>query len=223
MSRTLAFLLLLSVCCTSCVSHVLRTDRPARIERVGLDDVEDDLILVEVVTGLLPRNLETRLIVVPHGWHQAATHVREDGRTVLDRPLALALLDGGATERETIFWQHDVDDWSAKGRARRGLRAPSGLPPGTRRSYHLENRRRADGSVEVEVSGRHAACPEERVLAVIRLPDELTPGQLSTVEKVAIGFPLLLIDAAWIPITAVSFVLLIPFGSPMLLMPDEEV
>lgn len=208
----------------ACVAQIPRLDEPARVQRIGLDRTEDDLVLVEVVHGVLPANTEEFLLRVPHDWQSAPVRRREDGRAVLDPPLPLAFGDPGleSPRREILFFHRDTYSWSAEGRARHRLLMKRELPREERREYEVANLRREDGSVDVEVRARHGASSEERVLAVLRLPPDLTPPELSGTQKLALGVPLALVDAAWIPICAASFVVLIPFGSLALFAPDSE-
>ena len=198
----------------ACVTHVFRHAAPACVARQGLDTVEDDLVLVNVVHGLFADDDQEFVISIPQGWHDAPVERRGDGCLVQTPPLALRLTPADSREvpdRQLRFAFRDTRSWSSETRARHLLVEPDEMEPAQRREYEIVNVRRSDGGVDIELRG-HRADGQIRVLGTTGLPPEVTPRELSTAEIVLLTPPLAVIDAAWVPITVASFVLLIPFG-----------
>jgi len=221
MITRLAPRLLAALCCTSCVTNLFRFHEPAQVERVGLDAHDDDLVLIQVVYGLYPRHQAMRLLAIPHGWEAAAAAARDDDRLVLATPLAMQFAGSGSSPRADRFVRRNTYRWSAEARSRNGLLMADEVAADERRIYTVGNRRRADGSVDLELRGSHGAGIE-RVLAVLPLPDELTPPELSTPVGVMLAPPLAVLDIALIPVCAVCFVALIPFGAIQMAFPAER-
>ena len=208
----LLFAFLLTLTSASCVTHLYRLGEPAAVERVGLDAEADDLLLVDVVHGLFPRHQESLVLAVPHGWETAAVTQRTDGHLELAAPLVLRW-SRVATDRELLFSRRNTDRWSTEARARHRLLRSDELPQEATRTYAVQNLRRADGSIDLELHARCGTDAASRVLGTVPLPADLTPAEPSTLTTVLLTPPLAVIDVAWVPITAAGFVVLIPFGS----------
>jgi len=202
----------LGIACSSCVTHVFRHAEPARVERVGLDATDDDLVMLQVVHGLYPRHKMDFVVAVPHGWEHAACTPRDDGRDALTAPLALRCVEA-ASERERRIVRRDTTRWPADARALHRLLGPQDLPPDARRNYVVVNLRRPDGAVDVELRVRRGTDTRELVLGRFTLPAECTPRELSTLSVCLLTPPLAVVDAVWITASAASAVLLLPFGS----------
>ncbi len=210
--------------CPSCVTHVFRLDDPAEVQRTGLDPIEDDLVLVHVVHGLFPRQQDTLLLAIPHGWGTAEVETGDEGLDTIQPALSLSFRvdhDASAPPRELRFRARDTRKWSTETRAKHQLLLAEDLPESERRSYEIINLRRADGSIDLEMRGRLGTHPV-RVLGRITLPENVTGRALSIPEKVLLTPTLGAIDLAWIPITAASFIVLIPFGSLSYLLQEES-
>jgi hypothetical protein len=189
---------LLALATAGCVTNLPRYDKPARIEAValGAGGETSDLIVIDVVWSYKPKDTTDLLLVIPRDRDAAA-------------PLELRQSD--PSPREKLFWQRKVERWSAEGRARADLRLPSEVPPDQRRDYSLRNVRDPSGGFDLEVTRTREGVREK--LGSVRLPAEYTPARVAKGWRCAAAVPMAAIDLAWIPITAASFVALIPFGS----------
>lgn len=189
---------LLALATAGCVTNLPRYDKPARIEAValGAGGETSDLIVIDVVWSYRPKDTANLLLVVSRDRDAAA-------------PLELRQSD--PSPREKVFWQRKVERWSAEGRARADLRLPSEVPPDQRRDYSLRNVRDPSGGFDLEVTRTRDGVREK--LGSVRLPEEYTPARVAKGWRYAAAVPMAAIDLAWIPITAASFVALIPFGS----------
>jgi hypothetical protein len=221
----LAIALVLSWSGGGCVSHVFRAAEPACVLRTGLDAQQDDLVLVEIVHGIYPRYVAHAVVGVSQGWQTAPASPRADGLLALDAPRSLRLVsrDEESTDLRLLrFAWRDTTRWSQEDRVEQCLLLAADLPTADRRSYRIVNLRRADGRVDLELHGVDATGGM-RVLGEVALPADWTPRELSGFEQVLLVPPLAVLNAAMVPVTAVSLVLLIPFGSLHYLFGDEPV
>ena len=183
---------------SGCATHLLRFDEPARQEDVALSARADepDLVLLDVVGGVLPKDAEKAIVEIS----------RADGA-----PLLLVVRGKDLTERERRFVSRKPSAWTRAVRAERNLLVAADLAEGERRDYRVRCVPATSGGFELVVARTLPAPAVE--LGRLRLPEALTPPELSGAERIALGIPLAVLDLAWIPICAVSFVMLLPFGS----------
>jgi hypothetical protein len=202
--------IVLMLACAGCVSSLPRYHEPARIEAValGAEPVTSDLIVIDVVWSIRPRDQEELLIEIP----------RDGAETTVLRLRGEA--DPELGERARTFLERRTETWTPERRAAVDLRSASDVPAGERREYELENVRRAKDVIDLVVTRR---ADGGRVhVGTARLPKERTPPPLSPVSCGVFTVLLGAVDLVWIPVSAASFVALIPFGSLAVLAPDDR-
>lgn len=200
----------LIACCAfsaaSCATRLPRFAEPARLESIALGTTPGvpDLLLVDVAWGWAPVSQETLVLRVPPSGRVA--------EPVDVKALRAQELD----ERARRFTGYTTESWSQAERLKEELGLPADFAPALRRNYVLRNHRDTSGAFEVEIErrtqGADGARAVERV-AQFRLPADMTPADVAPVWLWCAAVPLAIIDIAWIPISAASFVLLLPFGS----------
>jgi hypothetical protein len=196
--------------CGGCVTSLPRYHEPARIEAValGAEPATPDLIVIDLVWSLRPRDQEELLIEIPRD--------DADARTLRLRGAG----DPELGERAKTFLRHRTETWTRERRAEADLRTASDLGAGERREYELENVRIAKDAIDLVVTRR---ADGGRVhVGTARLPKERTPPPLSPVSCGVFTVLLGAVDLVWIPVSAASFVALIPFGSLAALAPDDR-
>lgn len=201
-----ALSILLALSAASCATRLPRFAEPARLESIALGASADvpDLLLVDVAWGFAPISQALFVLRVPPSGRVAEP---VDVKTLQAREL---------DERERRFTGNTTESWSTEQRLKEELGLPKDFAPAVRRNYVLKNHRDASGAFDVEIERRTQGADGARAVesvARFRLPEEMTPPDVSPVWLWLAAVPLAVVDIAWIPICAVSFVLLLPFGS----------
>lgn len=184
---------------SGCVTHLSRFSEPARLESValGASTESDDLLVVDVVWGIFPKHRRHILVVVPRG--------------AGDEPPRLLGMREDLTPREMAFLGNTTERWTRARRVEEDLALPKDVDANARRDYAIRNVRDPSGAVDLVI--QRTAEGATREIGSVRLPPDRTPPEVAEGWLWLAAPPLAAIDLAWIPITAASFVLLLPFGS----------
>jgi hypothetical protein len=195
---------------TSCATRLPRFEEPARLESIALGTTEGvpDLLLVDIAWGFAPISQAMLVLRVPPSGRVA--------EPVDVKALQAQELD----QRAQRFTGYTTESWSREQRLKEELGLPKDFAPAVRRNYAIRNHRDESGAFDIEIERRTQGADGARVVERVtrfRLPEEMTPADVAPVWLWCAAVPLAIVDLAWIPISAASFVLLLPFGSYLLL------